>query len=102
MIERAQAGVQVQGVFDSDQVDSNQGGEYDRLRQAGLDVRRDSLPGQMHHKVILVDTQLVVTGSYNFSNSAEKRNDENVVIVFDPRLAGLYRVEFERIFNRAR
>ena len=102
MLERAQAGVQVQGVFDSEQVDSNQGGEYERLRQAGLDVRRDSLPGQMHHKVILVDGQTVETGSYNFSSSAEKRNDENIVIVYDSHLNTLYQTEFDTIFNRAR
>jgi len=101
MLERARGGVQVQGIFDSDQVDSNQGGEYERFRQAGLDVRRDRLPGQMHHKVILVDNQIVETGSYNFSNSAEKRNDENIVIIDDPRLTSLYQAEFEKIFNQA-
>lgn len=101
MIERAQDGVQVQGVFDSDQVDSNQGGEFERFLQTGLDVRRDRLPGQMHHKVILVDNQIVETGSYNFSNSAEKRNDENIVIIDDPRLTSLYQAEFEKIFNQA-
>jgi phosphatidylserine/phosphatidylglycerophosphate/cardiolipin synthase-like enzyme len=101
MIEKSRAGVAVRGVFDSDQIDSNQGGDYDWMANTGLDVRRDSLPGQMHNKIIIIDDRVVVTGSYNFSNSAERRNDENIVIIHDPQTAGLYRAEFEAIFERA-
>ena len=59
---------------------SNQGGEYENLRNAGLDVRLDGNRGQMHHKVIIIDGDTVSFGSYNFSNSAERRNDQNVII----------------------
>src|SRR5215207_3708974 len=41
----------------------------------------------LHHKVIVVDARTVITGSYNFISSAERDNDENLVIVDDPRLA---------------
>ncbi|MCC6147996.1 MAG: DUF1669 domain-containing protein [Anaerolineaceae bacterium] len=102
LIEQSRSGVEIQGVFDSEQVNSNQGGEYENLRRAGLDIRRDTLPGQMHHKIILVDNQVVVTGSYNFSNSAEKRNDENIVILYDPATAASFQDEFKTIFNQAR
>jgi phosphatidylserine/phosphatidylglycerophosphate/cardiolipin synthase-like enzyme len=101
MIARAGEGVEVLGVFDAEQYQNNQGGDYDLLRNASLDVRLDSLPGQMHHKVILIDHQMVVFGSYNFSRSAETRNDENVVVVHDTAFTALFEAEFARIFERS-
>jgi phosphatidylserine/phosphatidylglycerophosphate/cardiolipin synthase-like enzyme len=101
VLERAGAGVQVRGVFDASQVNSNTGGEFQRLRDAGLDVRLDTLDGQMHQKVLMIDGQIVSFGSYNFSTNAENRNDENVLIVHDPALTGQFLLEFERIFARS-
>jgi phosphatidylserine/phosphatidylglycerophosphate/cardiolipin synthase-like enzyme len=98
ILERAQNGVTVAGVMEESQVESNTGSEYDRFRQAGLDVRLDGNPRNMHHKVIILDGKTVVTGSYNFSNSAENVNDENLLVFHDPQIADQYVVEFERIF----
>ena len=101
LIERAAAGVTVTGVMDADQVVSNLGTEYDPFRQAGLDVRLDGGAGLMHHKVIVIDRSIVVTGSYNFTASAEERNDENVVILFSPELAAIYLDQFAQIYAQA-
>jgi phosphatidylserine/phosphatidylglycerophosphate/cardiolipin synthase-like enzyme len=100
--DKAAGGVRVLGVMDADQVQSNIGSEYDAFRQAGLEVRKDGLDGQMHHKVLVVDGEVVVTGSYNFSNSAERRNDENLLIIHSASLAGAYLSEFTRIFTAAK
>jgi phosphatidylserine/phosphatidylglycerophosphate/cardiolipin synthase-like enzyme len=43
----------------------------------------------------------VITGSYNFTNSAEKDNDENLVIVDDPNLARAYLDEFQHVYAQA-
>lgn len=102
MLSRARDGVAVSGVFEESQVNSNQGGEYDRLRNAGLDVRLDTNPSSMHHKVILIDGQIVISGSYNFSASAELKNDENVLIIYNPQIATLYIGEYNKIFERAK
>lgn len=101
MRDRDQAGVTVMGVMDDGQVESNQGTEYDPLVQAGINVRRDGNPGLMHHKVIIIDRSIVITGSYNFTASAETRNDENLLIIFSPEIAELYLAEFERVFGVA-
>jgi phosphatidylserine/phosphatidylglycerophosphate/cardiolipin synthase-like enzyme len=55
----------------------------------------------MHHKVIVIDSQIVVTGSYNFTASAETRNDENLIVIYDPAIAAQYLAEFRRVFSRA-
>ena len=100
MIDRARHGVEVRGVFDEEQA-GGQGSVYGLMREAGMEVRLDSLRGDMHHKVILIDRAIVVTGSYNFSRSAEERNDENLIILHSPQVAAQYLIEFDRIFRRA-
>lgn len=95
------SGVQVRGVFDEEQFDST-GHDYESLKQAGLDVRFDGIPGLMHEKVIIVDGQTVIFGSYNFTRSADERNDENVLVLRDAQLADLFSQEFQRIYEIAR
>jgi phosphatidylserine/phosphatidylglycerophosphate/cardiolipin synthase-like enzyme len=92
----------VAGVMDDGQVNSSQSTEYDPLTQAGLNVRLDgNLIGLMHHKVIIIDQKVVITGSYNFTESAETTNDENVVIIFSPEIAVKYTEEFQRVYQQA-
>jgi phosphatidylserine/phosphatidylglycerophosphate/cardiolipin synthase-like enzyme len=55
----------------------------------------------MHHKIIIIDHSIVVTGSYNFTGSADDRNDENAVIFFSPDIAEFFFAEFERVFGMA-
>ena len=98
LLDRAAAGVVIAGVFEETQVISNVGSEYERLLGQGLDVRLDGNPRNMHHKVILIDEQIVVLGSYNFSKSAETRNDENTLILHDEAVAEQFVGEFEWIF----
>ena len=94
-------GLEVRGVMDADQIAFNIGTEYDLFKQEDMDVFLDGAPGQMHHKVIIIDGGIVVTGSYNFSRSAETRNDENVVIIYDEDIAGFFLQEFARVYRQA-
>ena len=100
--ERAQDGVTVAGVMDEDQVKSNQGTEFDSFRQAGLDVYIDGNPGQMHHKIMIVDESIVIVGSYNFTNSAETRNDENLLVIYNEEIAAQFIEEFQRVYGQAK
>jgi phosphatidylserine/phosphatidylglycerophosphate/cardiolipin synthase-like enzyme len=101
LIEQSESGVTVSGVMEDEQVRTNQGTEYDKLSQAGLDVRLDGNPDYMHHKVFIIDEQIVVLGSYNFSTSAETRNDENLLVIYSPELAGQFMEEFQRVYGKA-
>lgn len=101
MRDRHAAGVTVKGVMDDSQVKSNLGTEFELFVQSGLDVRLDGNKGLMHHKIIVIDRSIVITGSYNFTSSAENKNDENLVILFNPAIAELFIAEFERVFGAA-
>ena len=98
---RAIDGVTVAGVMDDAQVQSNVGTEFDPFSQAGFSVYRDGNPGQMHHKVMIIDQSIVLMGSYNFTASAETRNDENLLVIYNKEIASLFFFEFEKIFGRA-
>jgi phosphatidylserine/phosphatidylglycerophosphate/cardiolipin synthase-like enzyme len=99
--QKVEAELTVAGVMDDEQVRSNQGTEFDPFRQANLDVRIDGIDGLMHHKVFIVDEKIVVLGSYNFSQNAEERNDENIIIIYDPVIAGQFIQEFQRVQGQA-
>lgn len=101
MLERIEAGVDIAGVMEETQVNSNSGTEFYRLRSAGVDVRLDGNPRNMHHKVLIIDERIVVLGSFNFSFFADSRNDENLIVVSDPQFAARFQQEFEKIFAQA-
>ena len=60
------------------------------LQQAKIDVGIDKVPGIAHNKVIIIDKKKVITGSFNFTAAADKRNAENVIVIEDQELAESY------------
>jgi phosphatidylserine/phosphatidylglycerophosphate/cardiolipin synthase-like enzyme len=98
---QAENGLDVAGVMDAEQVKSNIGTEYDLFKQAGLKVFVDGNKDLMHHKTMIIDDRIVITGSYNFTLSAETRNDENLVVLYNPAIANFYMQEFNRIYEQA-
>ena len=100
MIARAQAGVDVQGVFETFGSNSTRS-ELRTLWCAGLPVRQDGNSSFLHHKVIIIDDSIVVTGSLNFSSSADEDNEENVVILDNAEIAALYLQEYQKVWDEA-
>ncbi|MCU0492621.1 MAG: phospholipase D-like domain-containing protein [Chloroflexaceae bacterium] len=100
MLARMNAGVQVRGVLERRNVEGG-GGEFAKLKRAGADMLEDGNCYTMHHKVIIIDRRIVITGSYNFTDRAETVNDENLLIIDDPQLARLYSAEFNRVYRQA-
>jgi len=101
IIARHRAGVPVRMVLEARNRDSA-GSDFDAFLQAGIDILPDGNPYIMHHKVIIIDQAIVITGSYNFSRSAAEFNDENVLILHDTDIAGQYVAEFERVYEQAK
>lgn len=101
MVNRAKAGVSVQGVFETTGSQTSYS-EYGKLKRAGLEVYADGNPWSMHHKVIIIDDRIVVFGSFNFSESADKSNNENLLIIDDPELARAFTVEYDKVLAIAR
>jgi len=76
------------------------GSDFYWLRDRGVNVNSYATADQLHHKYAVVDAvrtnsdPLVVTGSHNWTSSAETSNDENTLIIHDARIANMFRQEF--------
>ena len=61
-----------------------------------LDAFRATLPAP-----VLIDGEIVVCGSFNFSDSADRSNDENLLIIYNRPLAAKFEEEFQRVRQAA-
>lgn len=98
VINKFQEGLDVKGIFEENQ-NNEKYSEYYPMKDAGIPVKEDSNKYNMHHKVMIIDKKTVITGSYNFSRNAEESNDENLLIIENPSLAGVYLQEFAKIYE---
>jgi len=64
-----------------------------------LPLRIGAGGGYMHNKFAVVDDSLCITGSYNWSESAELKNDENLLVIACPELARAYKARFEILWT---
>jgi len=87
--------VKVRGIMESSQV--SRWSVYDKLENK-IDVELFR-QGVMHNKVFVIDNKTVITGSWNPTNSGSERNDENMLIIHDEKIAMQYVNEFLRWKN---
>ncbi len=106
LLEASYRGVDVKLVMDPWSADSgnvvNQA-VYDSLEDEGVPVRWAPNPsgGIMHHKFAVIDGRMVLTGSYNWTESADTLNDENLMRITDEQLAGRFESAFEELWARS-
>jgi len=74
-------GLDVRILLDESQADGTGGKEWPKLRAAGIPIMVEDVTGLFHHKFAVIDGRLVITGSYNWSASADEQNFENVVFI---------------------
>jgi len=92
-------GLDVRIMLDGSQRDGTQGKEWPKLKAAGIPISVEHLIGSLHHKFAVIDGKVVITGSYNWSDEADKNNFENVVFVNCGKIAQAYTDEFMRIWG---
>jgi phosphatidylserine/phosphatidylglycerophosphate/cardiolipin synthase-like enzyme len=94
-------GIDVRVTADRDQTFSGESNRIGELAAAGIPVFLEVRYASAHNKVMVIDTGLadsaVITGSYNWTWSAQNRNAENVVIMRrNPELARQYAANWQR------
>lgn len=100
MIQKKQAGLRLDGVYDQC-LGYGQYSTYHLMRQNGVYTRMDGNEALLHHKVILAD-DTVITGSFNFSASADKSNNESMLIIENSYVSATYWQEYERVMTAAK
>jgi len=89
LVEAARRGVKVEVILDKSQV-SDRYSSADFLARAGIPVRIDAAHAIAHNKVMVIDGQTVITGSFNFTRAAQEKNAENLLVIHDPAMAARY------------
>ncbi len=93
LIRAHQRGVRVIVIADKSQR-SEKHTQIHQVKRAGIPVYIDTKPAISDSKVMIIDRKSVLTGSYNFSNAAENRNAENIVLLASPEVATMYEDNF--------
>lgn len=71
------------------------------LIKAGAKVRFGRQRGIMHNKFTIVDDRMVETGSFNYSNGAAFKNNENQIYLAQPEIVERYRKRFETLWEES-
>jgi phosphatidylserine/phosphatidylglycerophosphate/cardiolipin synthase-like enzyme len=100
MITKGDSGVQIEGIFESTGANTSSS-ECGTLLKKGYDIRLDGNPATFHHKVIIIDGNTVIFGSFNFSAQADESNDENLLIIHSQELAQLFEQQYQLLKDRA-
>lgn len=99
LIDAHNAGVNERGFIENI---SDPGCEYNYMLANGVDVLPHPDPALFHHKYVVADAfwpnsdPRVLTGSHNWSYTAESANDENTLVIHDADIARLFAAEFQR------
>ena len=89
-------GLDVKGVMEIKQI--SQFSVFNRLKQNKIEVRKDGNKNNLHHKVFIIDSKSVVTGSFNPTANGDEHNDENLLIIEDAEIAQLFEQEFQKVY----
>lgn len=98
LIKAHERGVKVRLYLDKDQVDY----QYSQSRflvQKGIKTRVSLNNYIMHHKFAIIDNRILLTGSYNWTFSANHRNDENLIVIDDPEIIEIFQNQFVTLWT---
>jgi mitochondrial cardiolipin hydrolase len=98
IMQRARDGIRIQIITDDDKT-YDYGSDIGRLAASGLEVRVDYTRHHMHHKFAIIDEVCALTGSYNWTRSAEEHNHENLLITREKSVVDAYLTEFKRLWD---
>lgn len=99
LIRAKDRGIDIKGVFDKAQDKYQKYSKYEYLKENKIDVKLDKNKFKLHSKLIIIDEEIVITGSYNFTKQANSKNDENSIVIFDDKIATSYMNNFYKIYN---
>ena len=89
MVNAFRRGVDVQVILDESQR-SDRYSSADLVTHARIPTFIDAKHAIAHNKIIVIDGETVLTGSFNFTKAAEEHNAENLLVIHDSRLAARY------------
>jgi phosphatidylserine/phosphatidylglycerophosphate/cardiolipin synthase-like enzyme len=90
LVAAKKRGVDVRVILDKSQFKAEKYSASTFLEHQDIPVWIDSRPAIAHNKIMILDGETVITGSFNFTKAAQEKNAENLLIIRDPGLAEQY------------
>jgi phosphatidylserine/phosphatidylglycerophosphate/cardiolipin synthase-like enzyme len=91
-------GVNIKIITDNDK-SFDEGSDIKQLSEVGISIKMDSTPNHMHHKFMVVDQGVLITGSYNWTRSAARYNHENILLTKEAGVIKSFSSQFEKLWN---
>ena len=101
LIDAKKRGVEVSVILDKTNL-NNPRSQMENLVKAGIEVVIDKAVAIAHNKIIILDGARVLTGSFNFSESADTKNAENVLLIDDKKIARGYLQNWMRRYSSSK
>lgn len=92
-------GIKVRLITD-DEKTMAKGSEISRLEKAGIPIKIDHSHYHMHNKFGIIDKRIAITGSFNWTYTATKHNQENLLATSKYEIVKQYLDEFERLWEK--
>jgi phosphatidylserine/phosphatidylglycerophosphate/cardiolipin synthase-like enzyme len=100
LVQAHHRGVETQVILDKSQR-TEKYSEADFLLHLGIPTRIDDKHAIAHNKIMVIDGQVVITGSFNFTTAAEQHNAENLLVIRDASLANQYTANWHAHFDHS-
>ena len=99
LIKAKNRGVDIKIILDATAA-KNKYSKHKILRANGIKVKVENFGGKMHCKSIIIDDKYIVTGSMNLTKAGINKNDENTLIIKNPKLAKQYKKYFLTLWKK--
>lgn len=98
LVDARRRGVSVRVILDATGA-ANEYTKHEVLRLAGIPVKIEDFGGKMHAKSAVIDGEILIGGSMNWTNAGTDENDENTLLVRSKRHAAQYTAWFEQVWS---
>jgi len=94
LVDAKKRGVKVQVILDKSQR-TERYSSADFVQRAGIATFIDAKHAIAHNKIMVIDGETILTGSFNFTKAAEEKNAENLLVIQDAALAAKYTANWQ-------
>lgn len=98
IIEAHQRGVRVRIITDDEKVE-DKGSDIGEFVSHQIPVKTDDSPSHMHHKFAIFDQKTLLNGSFNWTRSASRNNNENIIVDATPHLVSAFQQTFDNLWE---
>ena len=98
LIDAKNRGVDVKIILDGSFVRDGYA-PHEKLREAGVPVKIENWRSKLHSKNAIFDGKIATLGSTNWTSTAELVNDENMIIVYDEKVAKKVERNFQKMWK---